>query len=201
MFKKLPTPNLNALREQLSTSGQGYTLAELLAVTSIIVIVSGLIVGVLYSTLRGGNKTRVTNEVSQSANYALSVISNTAINAESVTEVGGASVSDCTADPVGDSIEFELRDGQRVKFECDASSESIASISASTTTYLLDNNSVKITPSTCSFSCSQPNANPYSQPIITVSFSVSQRGTNATFENVASSSTSASITMRNYNPR
>jgi prepilin-type N-terminal cleavage/methylation domain-containing protein len=172
MLKKLPTPN-----SQLLTTNRGYTLAELLAVTSIIVIVSGLIVGVLYSTLRGGNKTKVTNDVSQNVNYALSVISNTAINAEKVTEVGGASVLDCTANPTGNSIEFEQRDGRRIKFECDAAEESIASTSASITTYLIDNNSVKVDPLTCSFSCVQPNANPYSQPIITVSFTVSQRGT------------------------
>ncbi len=186
---------------QISNFKSGYTLVELLAVTSIIVIVSGLIVGVLYSTLRGGNKTRITNDVSQNANYALSVISNTAINAQSVTEVGGSGVSDCTANPSGTSIEFEQQDGRFIRFSCDALSESIASSSAGVTTYLIDNNAVRVDPATCSFSCIQRNANPYAQPIITVSFTVSQRAGTSTFENIASSSTSASITMRNYNPR
>lgn len=193
---KIQTTNYKRL-----TGSRGYTLVELLAVTSIIVIVSGLIIGVLYSTLRGGNKTRVTNDVSQNANYALSVISNTAINAQSVTSVGGNSISDCTAGPSGNSIEFEQSNGALVRFSCDAVTESIASSSGTTTTYLVDNNSVRVDPSTCSFTCVQNNANPYAQPIITVSFSVSQRGSSATFENIASSSTSASITMRNYNPR
>lgn len=179
---------------------KGYTLVELLAVTSIIVIVFGLIVGVLWSTLRGGNKVNITNDVSQSANYALSVISNTAINAENVTEVGGNSISDCTAGPSGNSIEFQEANGNRVRFICDAIAESIASTSGTITTYLINNDLVKVDPASCSFTCVQPNANPYSQPIITVSFSVSQRSQSATFENAASSSTSASITMRNYNP-
>lgn len=185
-----------------SLSSKGYTLVELLAAASIIVIISGLIVGVIYSTLRGGNKTKITNEVSQAGNYALSVITNTAINAQSVTNVGGgADISDCTASPKGDSIEFMQLDGRRIKFSCDADTQSIASSSAGVTTYLINDDLVKVDPATCSFSCVQRNANPYEQPIITASFVVSQRRSVGTAENIVSSSASASVTMRNYNPR
>jgi len=176
----------------------GYTLVELLAVTSIIVIVTGLIVGVLHSTLRGGSKTKITNDVSQNGNYALSVISNIALNAESVTNVGGTDVSDCTTLQQGDSIEFKKADGSRLSFSC--ASDSIASSSGTTTTYLIDNASVKVDPVSCNFSCFQSDANPYSSPIIGVSFTVSQ-SKGSSFENLASSSFKTSVTMRNYNPR
>lgn len=179
----------------------GYTLVELLAVTSIIVIVTGLTVGVLYSTLRGGSKTKITNDVSQNGNYALSVISTVALNAESVTNVGGTDISDCTALQQGNSIEFKKADGSRLSFSCDVPSESIASSSGTTTTYLIDNASVRVDPSSCSFSCLQSDANPYSSPIIGVSFTVSQRSSASSFENLASSTFKTSVTMRNFNPR
>lgn len=189
---QLPTPN----------SLKGYTLVELLAATAIIVIVSGLIVGVLYSTLRGGNKTKATNDVAQNGNYALSVISNTALLAEDVVSLDGNPVTDCTAPtptPVK-SIGFKQADGSTVEFSCDIATSSIASKSANITTYLIDNNSVKVDPATCSFTCIQGNNNPYASPIISASFTVSQKGTSTLFENVASSTFSTSVTMRNYNP-
>lgn len=179
----------------------GYTLVELLAVTSIIVIVSGLIVGILYSTLRGGNKSKVTNDVAQNGNYALSIISNTALLAESVTAVGGNPVADCTTSREGSSIEFEQSDGSRLMFSCDADSQSIASQSGEMVHHLIDNNSVKVDPATCSFTCFQDNNNPYASPIIGVSFTVSQRADSTVFENVAQSVFKTSVTMRNYNPK
>ena len=163
---------------------------------------SGLIVGILYSTLRGGNKTKVTNDVSQNGNYALSIISNTARLAESVTKVGGVDVSDCT-DPLQStektSIEFKQADDSLISFSCDAQTQSIASTSGTVTTYLIDNNTVKVDPASCTFSCLQNDANPYSQPIISVSFTVSQRA-NATNENTANSPFNTSVTMRNFSP-
>lgn len=182
-------------------SNKGYTLVELLAVTSIIVIVSGLIVGILYSTLRGGNKSKITNDVAQNGNFALSIISNTALLSESVTEVGGNPVSDCTVRQEGTSIEFQQVDGTRVTFSCDAESESIASMSGSMTTYLIDNNSVKVNPASCSFTCFQDDDSPYALPIIGVSFTVAQRSNAAGFENLAQSTFKTSVTMRNFSPK
>lgn len=181
---------------------KGYTLVELLAATAIIVIISGLIIGVLYSTLRGGSKTKITNDVAQNGNYALSVISNTALLANDVIALDGSPVSDCTAPTPtpAKSIEFKQVDGSTVEFSCDLGTSSIASKSANVTTYLIDNNSVKVDQATCSFTCSQSNSNPYSSPIIGVSFTVSQRNTSSAFENIASSTFNTSVTMRNYNP-
>lgn len=184
-------------------SDHGYSLIELLAVTSIIVIVSGLIAGVLSSTLRGGNKSRVTNEVSQNGNYALSVISNTALLAQDVTKMDGVAIADCTESPPmpASSIEFEQLDGSLVEFACDAQATSIASKSGSMTTYLIDNSSVKADPASCSFICQQIDGNPYSLPIITISFTVSENLGSRGMENTSSSVFKTSVTMRNYSPR
>lgn len=215
MRQKTKDIRQNKSAESSQESMRGYTLVELLAVTSIVVIVSGLIVGILYSTLRGGNKSKVTNDVAQNGNFALSIISNTALLANDVISVNEIPISDCTNSntnivnfpaspdgyPTGTSIEFENTDGTSVTFSCDVLSESIASSSAQPTpNYLIDNNSVKVDPSTCAFTCLQPDNNPYAQPIISVSFTVSQRS-GTVFENVANSSFDTSVTMRNFSPR
>jgi len=190
---------LNRKKESM----RGYTLAELLAVTAIIVVVSGLIVGILYSTLRGGNKTKVTNDVAQNGNYALSVISHTALSAQSVMALDGVPVSDCTTTPQAvKSIQFELPQGAPITFSCSQIEESIASVSGEMSPiYLIDNRSVRVDPNTCSFSCTQADNNPYSKPVIKISFVVSQRASSALVEGAASSTFSTSVAMRNYSPR
>lgn len=187
------------IRNQISK--HGYTLVELLAVTSIIVIVSGLIVGVLYSTFRGGNKTRVTNDVSQNGNFALSVISNTAILSDDIVQMDGNPVTDCTTQIEAKSIEFQQQNGNTITFACDDATDSITSTSEGTTSYLIDNSTVRVDYNSCNFTCFQSNNNPYSLPIIGVTFTVSQRSAATTFENVAQSSFKTSVTMRNFSPR
>lgn len=174
---------------------------ELLAVTAIIVAISSLIAGILYSSLRGGNKSKVTNDVSQNGNYALSVISGTILDARAVTKIGGSAISNCTLTPNGTSIELQRQDGSLISFLCDSQTNSIASTSGQTTTYLIDNNSVKVDPATCSFTCKQSNSDPYASPIIDIVFTVSQKQTTSAFENVGTSTFNTSVTMRNYNPR
>ncbi len=180
---------------------KGYTLVELLAVTAIIVIVSGLIVGILYSTLRGGNKTRIISDVTQNGNYAISVIANTALNARSVTQVNGVPINDCTTLRQGTSIQFEEENGNLITFACSLASQSIASTSGTTTNDLIDTSAVKVDPATCTFSCAQNNANPYSNPIIKIVFTVSQKSNGNILENSATSTFNTSVTMRNFSPR
>jgi prepilin-type N-terminal cleavage/methylation domain-containing protein len=192
------------LKSQISifNLNKGYTLVELLAVTSIIVVISGLIVGILYSTLRGGNKTKVTNDVSQNGNYAMSVIANTILSAQAVTQVNGIPITDCTVPPEGvsgKSIQFEEANGNLITYACD--SNSIASSSGTTTNDLIDISAVKVDPNSCTFTCFQNNANPYSLPIIKVVFTVSQQSSGSIVENAATSTFNTSVAMRNYNPR
>lgn len=180
-------------------NNKGYTLVELLAVTTIIVIVAGLIAGILYSTLRGGNKSKITNEVAQNGNYALSIMSNTILLSESVTQVNGVPVVDCANSPSGSSIQLKQSSGALVTFAC--LNDTIASISGITTTYLIDNNTVTSDDATCSFTCKQTGGNPYAVPIIDIKFTLSQARLNATSENSSNAVFTTSSTMRNFNPK
>lgn len=177
---------------------KGYTLVELLAVTTIIVIIAGLIAGILYSTLRGGNKTKITNEVAQNGNYALSVISNTIILSEAVTKVNDVSINDCIDSPSGSSIELRQTNGALITFACE--NDSIASRSGAVTTYLIDNNSVRSDDFDCTFVCKQSDSNPYSIPIIDVTFTLSQKAQETSSENTSEATFTTSATMRNFNP-
>lgn len=179
-------------------NNKGYTLVELLAVTTIIVIIAGLIAGILYSTLRGGSKSRITNEVAQNGNYALSVISNTILLSEAVTKIDGAAVADCSGSPSGTSIELQQVNGALITFVCEEST--IASRSGSVTTFLIDNNTVRSEDAACSFTCKQTDENPYSVPIIDITFSLSQAQREATSENTSAATFTTSATMRNFNP-
>lgn len=181
------------------TLRKGYTLVELLAVTGIIVAIASLIAGILYSSLRGSNKSKVTNDVSQNGNYALSVISGTILNAGSVTKIGGAAISDCTLTPTGNSIELQQQNGALISFLC--TNDSIASTSGQTTTYLIDNKSVMVEATGCSFTCKQGNSDTYASPIIDIVFTVSQKQTNPAFENAGTATFNTSVSMRNYNPK
>lgn len=184
---------------------KGFTLIELLAVTAIIVIVSGLIVGVLYSTLRGGNKSKVTNDVAQNGNYALSVVSQAVILAESVVAMNDELIEDCSVPITASSIEFKQANGESMRFACEEDSI-IQTIGQNAPIHLMDKNSVKVTyepnnPASCSFTCEQTNGNSYSQPIIRIGFTVSQKSSTNLFDSIATSAFNTSVTMRNYSPK
>lgn len=180
---------------------EGYTIVELLAVTAIFVIISGLIAGILYSTLRGGSKTRVTNDVSQSGNFALSVMSNTILSSENVTKINGLPIDDCTAFPSGSSVELKTASGAYVTFAC--LNNSIASTSGNTTTYLVDSGDggvVAIPSQTCSFTCRQENNNSYANPIVDINFEIQQKLQGAGVDSSATTPFFTSTVLRNYNP-
>lgn len=184
---------------RIKSNNQGYTIVELLAVTAIIVIIAGLIAGVLTSTIRGGSRTRITSDVSQSGNYALSVMSNTIISSESVTMVGGAAYSDCTGSPSGTSISLKQNDASIITFSC--SNNTIASQSANMPAPIsLIDNDILIAQA-CSFTCRQDNNDSLAIPIIDISFSLKQKANPANFESKSSASFSTSTSMRNYNPK
>lgn len=179
---------------------RGYTLIEMLAVTTILVIIGGLITGVIYSTLRGSSKVKITNDVTQNGNYALTVMARTALLAGYVSRLGNDPIDNCVTPRTSDSIEFVNQDGGRVTFSCNNNEQSIASSSGSMTSYLIDNTTVKIEPNSCRFTCTQPNNDSYATPVINIAFKVSQRQ-GSLFENAARSEFQTSVTMRNYRPR
>src|SRR3989344_8884037 len=100
------------------SESKGYTIIELLVVISILVILSGIISGILYSTLRGSSKTKITTEVAQNGNYAIGVISNILVSSRGVAKVNGADITDCTTPKKGPSITVKNIDGDETTFAC-----------------------------------------------------------------------------------
>lgn len=177
---------------------KGYTVVELLAVVTILVIITGIIAALITQTLRGSSKTNITNQVAQAGNYVTSVISNAIISAENVVAVGGENVNDCTQNPEGNSIELLIsQEVGTVLYAC--ANDTIASNSAS----LIDTNRLMIDStdsSACYFKCLQQNNDPYTPPIIEFGFTISQKAENVLFENRESAPFETSVLMRNYKP-
>lgn len=172
---------------------KGYTIVELLAVVAILVIISGVVTGILYSTLRGSNKSRISTDITQNGNYAISVIAASIIDARSVTQVGGVNISDCTASPSGTSITLRRISGGLTTFSC--SNGTIASNSAS----LINSEDVTVEPNTCFFYCSQLSSDPYAIPIVGVTFKLTEKKMGLP-ESQSSAIFSTSVSLRNYSP-
>jgi len=178
---------------------KGYTLAELLAVISILVVISVAVSSIIFSTLRGSSKTRITTEVSQNGEYALSIISAIIADSRNITQVNGSDIDDCTTPnptPAGNpSITLKRMDGRTTRISCQTISGvyTVASNGAS----LLNVRTVKA--ASCSFSCTQVVQDPYSIPIVNVSFNVSEVGVGQ-FESKSSANFNGSSSLRVYSP-
>ncbi len=175
------------------THSRGYTIVELLAVVSILVIISGIITGILYSSLRGSSKTKITTEVAQNGNYVLSVFSSVVLDSVNATQIGGVDINDCTASPSGTSITLKTLDANFTTLSC--ANGTISSGSAS----LINENQVKIKENSCFFYCSQKSDDAYAIPIIGIKFTLEDKSTGL-FETRASSTFETSVSFRNYSP-
>lgn len=171
----------------------GYTVIELLAVVSILIIVSGIVIEILYSTLRGSAKTKITTDISQNGNYAISVISDIIVDSVDITKINGADIPDCTASPQGLSITLKRLSGNFTTLACD--NNTIASDGAS----LINTNLAEVVDGTCSFYCSQLSNDSYAIPIVRVTFKLQDKGTGLS-ETKASSTFETSVSLRNYAP-
>ncbi|HVZ66890.1 MAG TPA: prepilin-type N-terminal cleavage/methylation domain-containing protein [Patescibacteria group bacterium] len=179
--------------KKLLTNNKGYTVVELLAVVSILVIISGIISSILYSTLRGSNKVKVTTEVTQNGTYAMSIITKTINDSRNVTQVDGVDIDDCTASPSGKSITFQRLDGSTTTFSCSAGD--IASNSAS----IINTNTVQVDDASCIFTCYQKADDLYALPVIGVNFKIEDKNATAE-ESQGSANFENSIALRNYRP-
>jgi type II secretory pathway pseudopilin PulG len=151
------------------TSRKGYTIVELLAVAGILVVLSGIILGIIYSTIRGSSKTQLTTQVSQNGRYSVAVLEGIISDSRNITQIDGVDIDDCTSNPSGtNSITLARLDGGITILTCGAIGGiyTIASNGAS----LLDTRNVKS--SFCNFSCSQVVSDPYSVPIVNVSYKI-----------------------------
>ena len=180
----------------MNNRDKGYTLIELLAVAGLIMAISGLIGGILFSSLRGGAKSKSTNEVSQNGNQALSIITRAIAPATLVTAIDGLPITDCvTPHPSGQSISLLQADGATTTLACN--SEVLTQNDGATTTKLIDDTKVKVESGTCSFTCKQQD--PLAVPIVEIEFTVTQKITSPSVEDSARSNFRTSITLRNFN--
>ena len=194
------------------THTYGYTLIELIIVMMLLIITGTVVVGILNATYRGTSKSKITSDIAQNGNYALSTISNVLTNSQqliSFTPANSASITDCVnTPPAGQSLTVLGFDGGTTTFTCNEDEYTISSSSAIFSalpptptpykiTQLIDTSRVKLAPATCSFTCTQQDI--YSPPRIDVQFQlVNSSGTASDKTGIASFNTSVSLRNQSY---
>lgn len=183
----------------------GFTTIELLAFTMILVVVSSLVAGILFTTLRGSGKAKIGGTVAQNGNYALSVMTDIITSSDAITEINGVPASTCVppqgqvASPIS-SIQFHRNDGGLTTLSCSPSQKgTIASMSADLSVPLIDSSQVEVADCSEFITCTQ--ADPYSYPIIGIKFKLQDKNNNPqVVESSFSSDFNTSVSMRNYRP-
>jgi len=184
-------------------NSEGYTLIELLAVIAIVVVVGVIVAGILISSLRGGSKSNVIDNVRQNGNVAITQMSKMLIYAQSFNGMSADGISyttNCIQDippspsptpaPISYSyIKITSFDGGQTIFSC--SNSTIASNGAS----LIDASTVSLV--SCSFACTQNNFGQV--PTIEINFILSANTTSSFAEKQATIPFSTSVTLRNNN--
>jgi prepilin-type N-terminal cleavage/methylation domain-containing protein len=206
-MKKLKIKKIKSKIKILFLQQKGYTLAELLTVVMILVIIATAVVGIISSTLRGTSKTKVTTDVSQNGQYASSLISSIIEDSRNVLQINGNDLDDCTNSPSSSlltptpgvnspSVTLKRTDGGKTVLSCQTIGN-VATI-ASNGASLIDTNVVKV--QNCTFSCSQLVSDPYSVPVVNISFDMlSAKGTNN--ENTAQTTNyNFQTSLRVYSP-
>lgn len=210
------------MRKRIFNFQLGYTLIELLAVITIVVVVGVIITGILISSLRGGNKSNVLDNVRQNGNSTITQMSKMIIYAQSFNGMSDGTVdsngnrvyiTNCTQiispSPSPSSpptptpkeyhyIKITSFDGGTTVFGCnglnDIPPNTIASNGASMIDTTLETG-VKV--SSCSFTCSQDGYG--FPPTIGINFTLSQNTTSSFAEKKAIIPFQTSVTIRNNN--
>jgi prepilin-type N-terminal cleavage/methylation domain-containing protein len=165
---------------------RGFTLIELLVVMSIVVIVGGLIVSILFITFRGSNKAETMSIVKQNGTFALSQMVKQIRYARSL-DMPSSCVPTANAPTL---TVTSLADGEQTTFSCPSSQNTpITSNSAA----LVDSNAVSVT--YCSFTCTQNNIS--EPPRVTIQFTLSSVNTSGLVEAKSSIPFQTSVIMRN----
>ena len=164
------------------TYKSGFTLIELLVVMIVVGIIGGDILSILFSILRGTNKTNRITQIRQNGNYALNLITRMIRNSNGATSCNGSPTSDITV---------SQPDGSATRFYCDADT-GIASESASFTSYLIDSSNLSAT--SCQFTCTPDSVTGI--PFVKFNFVISEKVTTST-EKKASVTFTGSTQLRN----
>jgi prepilin-type N-terminal cleavage/methylation domain-containing protein len=195
------------LKFKIKNFERGYTLVELLAVMSIVVVVGVIVAGILTSSLRGGSKSNVLDNVRQTGNFAVTQISKMISYSRSFNGIstnGGFYTTNCTqvippppaptpAPIVYKYIKITAFDGGQTIFSCINDSSTGLPTIASNGASLVDTSNVSVT--SCYFSCSQSNFG--QPPTIGINLTLSQNNPSSLPEKTASVPFQTSVTIRN----
>jgi len=188
-------------------TNHGFTLIELTIVLGVFIIIGTIIVSILGTTFRGNTKTRVTNDISQNGNYALSIMTNLLLNSQRFDSIV-PSFDNCSTNPnptccsptgtTGKSITFQGLDGGTTTLTCqDTGSDPALFRISSNSASLTDPSIVKLSPDdTCYFVCTQVNE--YSPPRIDIMFTLLGADVSVG-EGQASANFRTSVSLRNQN--
>jgi len=124
----------------------GFTLIEILVVTSLIMVIIGSISGIMSGVFSSQSKNKAVDKINQNGSWILNELKKNILNASSATQNG--IMFDCPVNIYGNSITItNVKDGEKTTISCFDSDQTssidykIASISAvGTTTYLFQKN-------------------------------------------------------------
>jgi len=169
---------------------KGFTLVELLVSMIILITVGTIMVSILVSSLRTGNKSQAINEVRQNGNYAITQMSKTISYAKifnGLSTDGTNFVTTCDGSISYKYIQITSFDNSVTSFSCGDS----AILSNGSP---LTNSDVSLKANSCSFICTKTASGP---PIIDIKFTL-QEGVNSLIENQSFIPFETSVTLRNY---
>lgn len=171
-------------------SSTGFTLIEVLVIVflvGLIVIVGG---NLFFSILKGASKTGITKEVKQNGDYALGVMERAIRNAQEIVQNSDGQT--CTS--AMNKIKVKAVDGGETEFGC-VSEDGVAKIASGSGRLTGKNLTLGATcPGSLSFSCDEVSF----PPKVTISFTLSQKGTAGRPEEKAQISFQTTVSLRNY---
>lgn len=182
----------------------GFTIVELLAVIIILVTVGTIIVAILTSTTRAGNKSATTENVRRNGNFAIEQMFKMITYAMSFQGVSldGVTYNNCVPPSVGPLtptptptqykyLKISSFDEGQTTFHCNDSNSTIASISAAGIFYLVDPSMV----TSCYFICYQETET--AAPRIDIYLDLKAKSQSLFSESQAEIPFQTSVTMRN----
>lgn len=179
----------------LMKSKKGFTLIEVLVVVGIVSIIVPAVFGLFFAHLRAQSKVILLQEVKNNGDGALSIIEElvkrNAVSVHSATPpVTANEVCATSGSSYSSTMYFLDRNGDYFNFSL--SSGKIASASSIMSTVNLTNDKVQVTDFT--LTCSRSST--YTEPLISISFTVSQANTASSPEQSASLSYQTKMKLR-----
>jgi type II secretory pathway pseudopilin PulG len=179
MRKKLLITNY-----ELSIEHEGFTLIELLVTVGVIVVVGMVITSILVSTLRGSTKATILAVVKQNGDSAISQFARTVRSATTLNLLPCGNPS-----PATQTLTVTQINNTQTTFDCSGTTITVNGNS------LLDTNTVKLVPSSCSIICRQQTVN--DTPIVQMQFSLMQNNSGSVVEQAATIPFQTSVVLRN----